>query len=416
MSFSVSITNKSAQLRYKLNPSHVKLDKNNKLVTFGTKHLSARIPKDEVEEHARKLYEFYKQHNHFPDSKDHKQFSEAKTIISIFSQVKEYWRNTKKTKDGQPLRPKTIDSYIEDITNYVLNDKLAKLNLETEVTPLEAISWAKRIQNGISVYTFKNKINAVRALFNDARILGLININTHNPFSDDIFKSEIPKGRTKAGKKIKIHLNDEQIKALTLDERIPILRRVYYLTAILTGLRASELFGLSIGHVGENTIEIERQLNVDKYMKNKMFVGCKEESERQLPLHPTLKVVLKWWIETGREIYLGKKAPNTAAALFPSSTGTYLRPKVSKFIKADLELAGVSSTYAGFPITFHATRRTFATRLTDLGVDEGIVGALMGHSGNGVGDRHYIGRNIKTFAAAIEKTTVEVPNIITKCI
>jgi hypothetical protein len=53
------------------------------------------------------------------------------------------------------------------------------------------------------------------------------------------------------------------------------------------------------------------------------------------------------------------------------------------------------------PFTFHACRRTFMSLLEAESVPREIIGALAGHAGKTVADRHYIAKNLKRFHEAV---------------
>lgn len=59
------------------------------------------------------------------------------------------------------------------------------------------------------------------------------------------------------------------------------------------------------------------------------------------------------------------------------------------------------------PFTFHACRRTFMSLLEAEGVPRELIGALAGHAGKGVADRHYIAKNLKRFDQAV--STLPLP-------
>jgi integrase len=73
-------------------------------------------------------------------------------------------------------------------------------------------------------------------------------------------------------------------------------------------------------------------------------------------------------------------------------------------LRDDLTVAGVPTLFEGkHPITFHALRRTFMSLLEGEGVGRDLIGALAGHAGKTVTDRHYIAKNIERFNEAVKK-------------
>ena len=64
---------------------------------------------------------------------------------------------------------------------------------------------------------------------------------------------------------------------------------------------------------------------------------------------------------------------------------------------------GLPLAVEGFPLTFHACRRTFLILLTDADVPEGDVKAVAGHNESGVTRRHYVAKNIDRIARGVGK-------------
>jgi integrase len=68
-----------------------------------------------------------------------------------------------------------------------------------------------------------------------------------------------------------------------------------------------------------------------------------------------------------------------------------------------LELAGLPVEVSGQPITAHATRRSFATWLSDQGVEESTIALLLGHAGSSTVARHYSAATIERLYKAISR-------------
>ena len=96
------------------------------------------------------------------------------------------------------------------------------------------------------------------------------------------------------------------------------------------------------------------------------------------------------------------------AVPFPSSAGEQWRPDSAALLRADLLAAGLPDTYEGHNFTAHATRRSFATWLTEAGVASDTIKRLMGHAAEGVTAQHYAAQNLETLAAAVAKIALDL--------
>ncbi len=143
-------------------------------------------------------------------------------------------------------------------------------------------------------------------------------------------------------------------KPLTGEQRF-----LLYATAVGTGLRAKELASLTPGHFD---LEAERPT---------VRIGVADEKARRgdvLPLSGELVELLRPYVAT----------LEPAARLWPGPWAEQKR--AGKWMKADLEIAGVSyKTEDGFA-DFHALRHTFASRLGRLGIPTKVMMRLLRHT------------------------------------
>jgi hypothetical protein len=122
---------------------------------------------------------------------------------------------------------------------------------------------------------------------------------------------------------------------------------------------------------------------------------------RVLPLHSLAARALRAWKAMGWAKWVGHH-PAPTDVLFPNERGQAWRPQLAGMLRADLRAAGLPDTYEGRPYTAHATRRSFATWLTEAGVAEGTIKRLMGHASAAVTAQHYAALALSTLQRAVE--------------
>jgi hypothetical protein len=73
-----------------------------------------------------------------------------------------------------------------------------------------------------------------------------------------------------------------------------------------------------------------------------------------------------------------------------------------------LRAVGLPDHYESNPYTAHATRRSFATWLTEAGVAESTIKRLMGHAGSGVTQQHYTAQSHAILRAGVEAIQMDL--------
>lgn len=262
----------------------------------------------------------------------------------------------------------------------------------TELTTPVLRQWLRDLcAKDTSGSTIRNVYRTFAMLCEDAIAEGWVPWES-NPLRHPAVKRELPKASK--GSRLGIrHLSPEQINALCTDKRVPVDRRVRYLLAVCTGLRDGEISGLSWGHIEGGLIRVDRALALAGENAGTEIRAPKTElSARIVPVHSVLGEVLALW-------HHFEGAPSKTAPVFASPGGRFYRPKSAVKIAKDLKTLGFDPT----GLTFHSTRRTFATLLNNAGVSESTVGLLMGHAPNGVTVGHYSAATMKLMADAIEQ-------------
>ncbi len=142
---------------------------------------------------------------------------------------------------------------------------------------------------------------------------------------------------------------------------------VVYLTALNTGMRSGEIWGLKFpsAKAVSDVIRVDRQF--DRSIRE--MGPTKDKSARNVPCSPILASEIK-------ELLYRTERPSTAATLFyHQETGSPICHEVfiRRYFKKDLEASGVRQ------LRFHDLRHTAATLMIDRGVDLVTVSKILGH-------------------------------------
>jgi integrase/recombinase XerD len=159
-------------------------------------------------------------------------------------------------------------------------------------------------------------------------------------------------------------LNEEEIDALLAspDRSTPTGRRdhVLLLVAVQTGLRASELTGLTCADV---------QLGSGAYLRS----HGKRRKDRVTPLTSSTAAALQTWLD--------ERMGGPADPLFPTNRGTRLSRDALEHRLAKYQpiAARACPSLATKNVTPHVLRHTAAMRLLHAGVDTSVIALWLGH-------------------------------------
>jgi len=158
-------------------------------------------------------------------------------------------------------------------------------------------------------------------------------------------------------------LTESEVEALlaapAIDTAMGLRDRTMIEILYATGLRVSELTGLTMG-----------QVNTRQGVIRVMGKGSKE---RLVPLGDEAMIMLDRYLQSARRTLL--KGRN-ADVLFPSNRGQAMtRQTFWHLIRRYARLAGISK-----PLSPHVLRHAFATHLLNHGADLRVVQLLLGHS------------------------------------
>lgn len=166
----------------------------------------------------------------------------------------------------------------------------------------------------------------------------------------------------------------DDVRTIAACVEIPIARRVFYLTAAMTGARSfSEL---ALVHVRDYARAMEPLASIAfEAAKTGRHKG---RQRRYVPVHPELAVLLDWWLATEYEITHGY-APTPDRLLFPTTSARRRRSGLQvtsqqelwgHWKKHDLPAAGLTHR------RIHDLRRTLTSELRAAGVQGDQVAAV----------------------------------------
>ena len=260
--------------------------------------------------------------------------------------------------------PHTIRSYVNCLNNRI-NPFLGSYKLK-EITPLILTSWLNNLKSSYTIYnnrekkplskgTIEKNYNIVHAILTTAFSYELIPVNPCSrvklKFKKDIKQSE----------EIHYYTPEQYHLLLNLLENEDIHKKTIIETAVKTGLRRSELFGLTWKDIDFNL----NQLSVNKtrqLIKGEMRVlPCKTHSSvRTISIPKSLALVLQDYKEY---------------------------TKGNEFVFQNINIDSITSWFRywqepnGLPrIKFHDLRHTHATLLLYAGVDIKTISKRLGHS------------------------------------
>jgi integrase len=298
-----------------------------------------------------------------------------------FSEYAAMWRQTHLIPES--FKPSTYNSYccildrhlipelgpygMTAITAQEINALIAKL--------LKGDPTAEKPKAPVSKKTVRNVLNLLSEILSKARTEGYLKVS---PMAD-VEKPKIEK--------------EKKGRALRPDEIQSILRqcgddfRLMFLTALLTGIRRGELFGLWWEDVdwNSNVIQVRRALYWLDGKNHEKAPGAtpwtyvtpkSEKSVREIDLSPALrKELLELYMrspKTGLVFRTSNGTPLRPANITRRSFGTLLRKVEAERAKEKLPAIG--------PVRWHDLRHTFGSMKLEQGENIYYVQRQMGHS------------------------------------
>jgi integrase len=312
--------------------------------------------------------------------------------------------------------PEVADAPIAELGPATLRAWLRKVRDHGKVTPIWETGEGGRVRTlvrggALAPFTCRNVVNSLTAFFADALAEEWVDLPA-NPMKHEAVRREVPEAVTLAGRHTIVHFSRAVAERLLSSPATPEWRRVRTLLALTSGMAEGELSGLRV-----DDLELDAPVPIVRITKALALEGdggwvtlrkTKTDNRvRVLPLHSLAVRALRAWKATGWAQWVGHH-PASTDALFPNEKGQAWRPQMAEMLRADLRAAGLPDAYEGRPYTSHATRRSFATWLTEAGVAEGTIKRLMGHASAGVTAQHYTALVLSTLHTAVESIRLDL--------
>lgn len=230
------------------------------------------------------------------------------------------------------------------------------------------IDWLKRyekamLNEGKSYTTISIYIRCIRALFNDAKTIGIIK-EAQYPFGRG--KYEVPSGK---GRKLALSL--QQIKQIITytdySEATERYRDLWFFSYLCNGINVNDMLKLKYSNIDGDEIH---------FYRSKTIHTSKEKKEIEAVLTPEMKQIIAKW---------GNQNKNPENYVFPFLTGreTPLEQKrmiqdvthrINKRLKKIGEAIGISG------LSTYTARHSFATVLKRSGANIAYISESLGHS------------------------------------
>lgn len=186
-------------------------------------------------------------------------------------------------------RPHTVDSYGHDLRAFLAFCARAELSRPEQLTFRHVEFWLglMRSEGGLAPQSCNRHLYALRAFWKWMRREGAASTDPTADVSPLPVQKKLPGYLT-------IPEQEKVLKALS-EDATPLGRRDYALvaTALLTGLRCSELANLQMAHVDLDAGRLR-------------VVAGKGNRDRELPIIPRLEVILRGYLEEVRPQLLGR--------------------------------------------------------------------------------------------------------------
>lgn len=294
----------------------------------------------------------------------------------------------------------------------VLRSQVAKHIGDVRVDALTVevlIGWVRKIRDQIAPLYLRNALQYFEEAIDDAILAKWTSLD-NNPLRNPLLGHELPLLERLSGKTV-VHVVRPSAQALLNDLSIAPHRWLRYLLAFATGLRDGEISGLVWANVYLDH-EIPH-VHVVQSVDSRRVVGPPktEWSVRRVALWPPLVPILRAWLNEGWELFYGYGAPTPNDWVLPSQRGRGkpARPYTSGALRADLARLGLPTTDEGYELTFHATRRSLGTWLSEAGVEEATIGMLLGHKPKTVTGEAYTKESLPRGLRALGSFPLELP-------
>lgn len=250
------------------------------------------------------------------------------------------------------LSPRTVEAYARDLVEYLEALRQARVGSPEAVRQEHVRGHLATLGHRLSARSQARHLAALRMFH---RFL----IAEHHAAADPTEQVETPR----QARRLPVFLTLDEVEALLEAPRdtTPAGLRDRAILHVLyaTGLRVSELVGLSI-----NSVQLDAGYVVAR---------GKGDKERLVPLGRRAVAEVRAWLGRGRPALLRGRA---SRALFVGPRGTALtRQGVWKLLRRHALAAGIKKR-----LSPHKLRHSFATHLVERGADLRVVQAMLGHA------------------------------------
>ena len=164
-----------------------------------------------------------------------------------------------------------------------------------------------------------------------------------------------------------IFTRDEIVRLVT-DRRIPVVRRMIYALAFLTGARIGEIIALRVRDYDPKQEPLPR-ITITRAKKSvtKRIGATKTGATKLVPVHPVLRVVLDAWLAVGWAEMIGR-APGPEDLIVPTKDNTIRDVSHhNEDLQADCKRLGMPERHQ------HCMRHTFISLAQDDGGDGAVL-------------------------------------------
>ena len=293
----------------------------------------------------------------------HKLTDQSYSPLSLVS--KKFLAEDSKILKNSSYRRK--QTHIEHFITWTSNRDITKINKKIVGEYVTSI-----IQNNNpAAATISNTVSNVGSFFRWAEGRGYIE---YNPFSN----LKLPK-RNK-GSQNREPWSDENIMTFLKSELVGGNEFIATCVALYSGMRLDEICNIQKTVINDNCL--------------KVLEGKTKASQRIIPIHPVLKLLVKRFLNSKVEDYMikgikGGGYDNKRSWNFQKKLGR-LRKKI------------------GIPkgVVFHTLRNTFATRMENLGIPRNHISQIMGHEDSNMAlDIYSAGLAIEPLVKSMKKLT-----------
>jgi len=263
------------------------------------------------------------------------------------------WRLHRRGRKGEPLAPRTVDSYESNLRTHIL-PRLGSRRLQS-LTPDDIALFLRELP--LAAGTKRTVYAVLSDVLNHAANprRGYIPFNPCQMLED---------GERPSQQRTEVRVLDADETERLLAACLPWLRPIVQ-TSLLSGMRLGEVLGLRWQDVDfkQDVLHVRGQLD-----RKRTFVPTKGKQHRQVPLLPALRVILSTQPTRFQQGYV-----------FTTQVST---PFIHSLVNRAFDKARTKAGLSEVPrkLRFHDMRHTFASALLRDGRDIAWVSELLGHA------------------------------------